>query len=188
MAKSSDSTAPWPTGPTHDSTSQPNNATPLYQPGCTLQSPRSPLRHRRPATTYPTDQPPWTSQLVAACRSVVLWCRAISGFGCAPRRDRSGQCRGRRPLTEPSPAAHGELHRGSAVPRLRAQHLAGDRPRVSMERGDGGGAAVSVSGTWPTKCFVRPNTSDSRQASTLLRASRHIRVEQCCRHHTTGFQ
>ena len=28
-----------------------------------LQSPPSPLRHRRPATHHPTDQPPWTSQL-----------------------------------------------------------------------------------------------------------------------------
>ena len=28
-----------------------------------LQSPPSPLRHRRPATGHPTDQPPWTSHL-----------------------------------------------------------------------------------------------------------------------------
>ena len=30
-----------------------------------LQSPPRPLRHRRPATHHPTDQPPWTSQLAA---------------------------------------------------------------------------------------------------------------------------
>ncbi|MGF0118697.1 SDR family NAD(P)-dependent oxidoreductase [Promicromonospora sp. Marseille-Q5078] len=28
-----------------------------------LQSPSSPLRHRRPATDHPADQPPWTSHL-----------------------------------------------------------------------------------------------------------------------------
>ena len=41
-----------------------SNATPSL-PGLAafLQSPPSPLRHRRPATGHPTAQPPWTSEL-----------------------------------------------------------------------------------------------------------------------------
>ena len=67
-ARSNASTAPWPTaGPTPASTTQKPNAEPPSPLAPLLQSPPSPLRHRRPTTDQPTDQPPWTSQLACAC-------------------------------------------------------------------------------------------------------------------------
>ena len=65
-ARSSDSTAPWPTaGPTPGSTNQHQQRDDAL-PGLAalLQSPPRPLRHRRPTAGHPTDQRPWTSQLV----------------------------------------------------------------------------------------------------------------------------
>ena len=64
-AKSNDSTEPWPTaGLTPGSTINRTARRRAAGLAALLQSPPSPLRHRRPATSHQTDQPPWTSQLV----------------------------------------------------------------------------------------------------------------------------
>ena len=100
-ARSSDSTAPSPTAGLR--TALRVNRTTRHRSArvaSLLQSPPSPLLHRRPTTGHPTDQPPWTSRLVRLCRpdgqaintytARLVRCRRWSPAKCHTRRANEG--------------------------------------------------------------------------------------------------